>query len=273
MTIERRSGTLERPDCTIHYEVAGTGKAIIFAHGLGGNYLSWFQQVAHFAPHHACITFSHRGFARSSPIAGGPDPAQYAGDLAALVEHLNLTDLRIVAQSMGGWSAIEYALTQPQGLKALVLACTTGTIDLKQMEDPERQRLPEWYRDEFSKAPALFARGIHPACGTRMAQEQPAQHLLYRQIDELNGELDRTLLGAKLMAMRTRNPKELNAVDCPILFVAGDEDIVIPPFAGDAIARVVPRAGVAHIQRAGHSTYFERPAEFNRVVSEFLAAT
>lgn len=35
----RRIGTLERPDCRIHYEVTGSGPAIVFAHGLGGNHL------------------------------------------------------------------------------------------------------------------------------------------------------------------------------------------------------------------------------------------
>ena len=47
----------------------------------------------------------------------------------------------------------------------------------------------------------------------------------------------------------------------------------MPPFAADALAAVVPGARVAHIPDAGHSGYFERPAEFNRIVGEFLATT
>ena len=100
----RRIGKLERPGCTIHYEVTGSGPAIVFAHGLGGNHMSWWQQVAHFSSRFTCVTFAHRGFAPSSAIPGGPDPADYAGDLAALIEHLALADVRLVAQSMGGWS-------------------------------------------------------------------------------------------------------------------------------------------------------------------------
>jgi 3-oxoadipate enol-lactonase len=41
----RRIGTLQRPDCRLHYEVTGEGPAIVFAHGLGGNQLSWWQQA------------------------------------------------------------------------------------------------------------------------------------------------------------------------------------------------------------------------------------
>lgn len=274
MPFLRRTGTLERPGCKIYFEVtgpaAGAAPAIVFAHGLGGNHMSWFQQVAHFAPRFTCVTFAHRGFAPSSAIAGGPDPKDYAGDLAALIAHLGLGDVRVVAQSMGGWTAIEYALTRPRELKALVLACTTGTVDPLRIAEPERSRLPAWIQTEAPKAADLFARGIHPAGGERMAREQPALHLLYRHIDEQNAALDKTALGARLRAIRTRTPEDLREIACPILFVSGAEDIVMPPFAADAIARVVPGAKVAHIAQAGHSAYFERPAEFNAAVEAFL---
>ena len=276
MSFPRRLGTLERPDCKIHYEVTGpsgnANPAIVFAHGLGGNHLSWFQQVAHFANRYTCVTFAHRGFAPSSPLAGGPNPKDYAADLAALIAHLELTDVRVVAQSMGGWTAIEYALTRPRALKALVLAGTTGTVDPQLIEGPERARLASWLQTEATKMPALFARGIHPAAGERMAREQQAMQLLYRHIDDQNASLDKGSLGARLMTARTRKPEDLKQIACPILFISGDEDIVMPPFAADAIARVVPGSKVAHIEDAGHSAYFERAERFNAIVDEFFDA-
>ncbi len=45
----------------------------------------------------------------------------------------------------------------------------------------------------------------------------------------------------------------------------------MPPFASAAIARAVPGASAAMIQKAGHSAYFERPAEFNALVEAFIA--
>ena len=272
-TIKRRLGTLQRPDCAIHYEVTGSGPAIVFAHGLGGNHMSWFQQVAHFAPHFTCVTFAHRGFAPSSPITGGPDPKDYAGDLAALITYLELDDVRVVAQSMGGWTTIEYALTRPRGLKGIVLAGTTGTIDPRQIAEPERSRIDPWIQTEFVKVPKLFERGLHPAAGERMAREQPALNLLYRHIDDQNAALDKNALGAKLMAARTRPPEDLKTIACPIQFIVGDEDILIPAFAADALARATPGAKVAHIANAGHSAYFERPQEFNRILEEFFRTT
>jgi 3-oxoadipate enol-lactonase len=103
----RHTGWIERPDCRIAYQRVGAGPPLVFAHGLGGCFMSWWQQVAHFAPRYTCISFSHRGFWPSSAPPGGPDPAAYAADLAALVDQLNLGEIRLVCQSMGGWTGVE----------------------------------------------------------------------------------------------------------------------------------------------------------------------
>ena len=123
-----KRGTLDRPDCRLYYEASGSGPVLVFAHGLGGNYLSWWQQVPHFRDRYTCVTFSHRGFAPSTAPADGPDPADYVGDLAALVDHIGASDIRIVSQSMGGWCALEYAFAQPKRVAALVLASTAGPV-------------------------------------------------------------------------------------------------------------------------------------------------
>ena len=269
----RRIGTLERPGCTIHYEVTGSGPPIVFAHGLGGNHLSWWQQVAHFSARYTCVTFAHRGFAPSSPIPDGPDPREYAGDLSALIDHLGLIDVRIVAQSMGGWSAVEYAIARPGTLRALVLASTTGTLDPQRMGEPERSRLATWVAESNERRTLWRKQGIHPAAGMRMAAEQPALHLLYWHIDDFNRALDKEALRARMTALRARDPADLAAARCPVLFISSDEDIQIPPFAADAIVRVVPGARVVHIPDAGHSAYLERAAVFNRIVEEFFEGT
>lgn len=267
----RRLGKLDRPGCQIHYEVTGSGPVIVFAHGLGGNHLSWWQQVGHFSSRFTCITFAHRGFAPSSPLSGGPDPSDYADDLAALVDHLEIKEFRLVAQSMGGWTSVEYALKRTGKLKALVLAATTGSLDPRQMREPERSRLVDWQQKAQTTLADYVAKGIHPAAGALMASEQPALHLLYRHIDDMNAGLDKEGIRSRLGANRTRAPEELGAAGCPILFISGDLDLVIPPFAADAMAAVLPNARVVHIPNAAHSAYFERASVFNKLVDDFFA--
>lgn len=185
----KRSGYLKRPDCSIFYEVSGSGPALIFAHGVGGNHLSWWQQVAHFAARYTCVMFSHRGFTPSSTVPGATAPDAFADDLAALVEELKLPEVRLVAQSMGGWTCLEYALR------------------------------------------------------------------------------------AKIFQLRTQSPEVLAQLPVPVLFLAGDEDHVYPCAAGPALAALAPKGRAARVPDTGHSVYFERPAEFNRMVDEFFQTT
>ena len=56
-----KRGFLDRPGCRIYYEITGLGPAIIFAHGLGSNHLTWWQQIPHFSDRYTCVTFAHRG--------------------------------------------------------------------------------------------------------------------------------------------------------------------------------------------------------------------
>ena len=264
-------GFLQRPDTRLYYEVSGSGPGLVFAHGLGGNHLSWWQQVPRFAGRYTCVTFAHRGFAPSDPIQSGPDPANYADDLAALIDHVGLDDVRVVAQSMGGWSAVEYALRRPAKLKALVLAATTGSLDpAKSGIAPGA--LARWMSEADAGRAACAEARAHVAGGARMLREQPAQHFLYAAIDAMNAAMDKEGVRARLGAMRARDLDAAGSIVVPTLFIAGGEDIVIPCIAMPYLAKAMPNARVAEIAEAGHSAYFERPGQFNRLVADFLAA-
>jgi 3-oxoadipate enol-lactonase len=259
----RRAGFLELPDCRLAYEVTGKGPAIVFAHGLGGNLMSWWQQVAHFAARYTCVAFSHRGFFPSSVPDGGPDPAKYAGDLAALVDHLGLGDVRIVCQSMGGFTGMEYALLRPGRVKALVLGGTTGSLDLKTIPGAAPPHDAKAARAE------LLARGINPAAGARMAQEQPALHHLYNHVYGLSTGFDREAVRARLHAARTRAAADFAKAECPVLFLPNDEDVVWP-YHGAVVAAATPNARHATLRHAGHSGHFEQAAAFNALVEAFF---
>lgn len=267
----RRAGWIERPDARIRYEVTGEGPAIVFAHGLGGCLFSWWQQVAHFATRYTCVAFSHRGFFLSTAPASGPDPAEYAGDVAALVDELALGDIRMVCQSMGGWSGVEYALLRPGRVKALVLAATTGSLDPRQMREPERGRLAAWSKASAEARSDLLARNMLPASGARMSEEQPALAQLYQHIYGLTQGFDREALRARLHAARSRPPAAFAAADTPLMFVPSEEDVVIPPFAPAGMAPDIPGARVSPLPRVGHSGHFEHAGAFNAKVDAFFA--
>jgi len=267
----KQSGWLKRPDCSIYYDVQGSGPALVFAHGLGGNHLSWWQQVAHFAPRYTCVAFAHRGFTPSTPVNGATAPDCYADDLAALIDELGLQDVRLVAQSMGGWTCLDYALRFPARVRALVMACTSGVIDPGSVAGFDKAAFAAWTKRSGETAADLEARGILAAGGERMAREQPALATLYRQVYQLTPGDFRLAVRQRIRALRDRPGSLLAQLPMPVLFLNGEEDCVFPSPAGPGLAKAAPQGRHVSVPKAGHSVYFERAAEFNRIVEEFLS--
>jgi 3-oxoadipate enol-lactonase len=263
----RKAGRLRRNGAEIYYEVAGEGPVVIFAHGLGGNHLSWWQQVAHFAPRFTCVVFAHRGFPPSSAVPGKTAPDSYADDLAALIQELSLKDVALVAQSMGGWTCLEYALREPKRVRSLVMASTSGRLDFSQLGNAE---VDEWIRRSTAALADLQSRGVHPAGGERMAREQPALAQLYWQISEMAPASFREEVRERIRQLRTQSPSFLAKLAMPVLFITGDEDWVFPPAAGPALARLAPKGSAVRVPAAGHSVYFERAAQFNDLIGRVL---
>ena len=73
-----------------YYETDGEGPAIVFAHGRGGNHMSWWQQVPVFSKNYRCITFDHRGWGTSTDEPGGPGHGAFVEDLKQLLDYLEV---------------------------------------------------------------------------------------------------------------------------------------------------------------------------------------
>ena len=266
----RATGMLQVDGAHIHFEVSGQGPALVFAHGLGGNHMSWWQQVGRFRDGYTCVTFSHRGFAPSSVVEPHPDPSRYADDLSVLIDHLQLGQVILVGQSMGGWTVVEYCLRYPQRVRGLVLSATVGSIDPGQIASLEPDAMAAWLRASEEAVAQCRAQRVHQAAGLRMAREQPAMHLLYQQIDEQARNLDKEVLRGRLRAMRIRAPADIVATGVPLLVLSPQEDIVIPPPALRALSRAVPGAKFIELPNVGHSPYFEQAQVFNQHLSDFI---
>lgn len=255
------------PDMQLYYEVhgpkPGTAPAIVFAHGMGGNHLSWWQQVPHFATRYACVTFDHRGFGQSVEGENGRGGTAFVDDLQLLLDHLGIERATLVAQSMGGWTCLGFALRHPSRVERLVMCDTHGGLAADDIAQA-------W----MAARPALadLPPGVHPAAGARMFREQPELHFLYAQINDLNPVRSPSDLLALLAAAGSPKPEEVASLDVPVLFIAGEEDIVIPPRVCDLAAGYFRNARVEHVPQAGHSVYFERPQVFNEIVERFVRA-
>ena len=239
----------------LYYEMHGHGPAVVFAHGAGGNHLSWWQQVPVFVSKYRCITFDHRGFGQSPDVPNGPGSQAFAEDLKHLLDHLQLERALLVAQSMGGRTCLGFTLAYPERVPALVLADTTGGFSDARMAQLRAEG--EAALAGANPPPRTYAR--------HFPQEQPAPAFLYEQIRALNPPRHE-------VAVPGPPTEQVRALRTPTLLIVGEHDVIAPPAMMKMFQRYIPHAHLAEVAGAGHSVYFEKPEEFNRIVLEFFAA-
>ncbi|TAK56992.1 MAG: alpha/beta hydrolase, partial [Dehalococcoidia bacterium] len=205
----------------LYYESHGEGPAVVFAHGAGGNSLSWWQQVPFFARRFRCITFDHRAFGRSRDGHGDAQLGRrgFHDDLRDLLDHLGIDDARVVAQSMGGRTAVGFALRNPGRCRGIVFAGTTGGA----VDDEVRELQEEYRRSETGRLP-LMKRALAPA----FRDEAPDRDFLYRSIARLNPPRARDFL-APIPGYRGSSAQRLAGTGFPILFLVGEHDAITPP--------------------------------------------
>ena len=96
----------------------GTGDPLLLVHGWGGDSRAWsglsFEG-------RRVVTVDLRGHGRSPVLRHGYRPADYAKDLAALVERLELGPVVAIGHSMGGQIVAELALEHPDLVAAVVV--------------------------------------------------------------------------------------------------------------------------------------------------------
>jgi 3-oxoadipate enol-lactonase len=244
----------------LYYEIHGDGPPLVLAHGAGGNHLSWWQQVPILSQHFRCVTFDHRGFGSSHDLLAGPGADSYIEDLRQLLDHLGIERTALVAQSMGGWTSLGFASRYPDRVTALALCDTTAGID-----HPEVARVMNALQSDMPRPLTMI---LQRAYSVQFPQQEPAKCFLYQQISALNVNVPSDLL-AKLMAMRHRVEPLIDR-RVPTLLLVGEEDVLTPAKTMELMARQIPHARLVRVAGAGHSVYFERPDEFNRIVFDFL---
>ena len=241
----------------LYYESTGEGPVVTFLHGAGGNHISWWQQIPVFSQRYRCITIDHRGFNRSTdPMQAGA--SRFVDDLEALLDRLGIERSALVSQSMGGRTALGFAVRHPERVTALALCDNWGG-----MHWPEMQQ----------KADALRAARIEdpPApggMGKLCRAKHPRGAFLYQQIQGLNPPRAES---ATAPSADAPVPEQLRALQVPTLFLVGSDDPLAPPAIIRDVCAIHPNAEYVEVSGSGHSVYFEDAPAFNNHIGRFLA--
>jgi pimeloyl-ACP methyl ester carboxylesterase len=242
-------------------DTGGSGVPLVLLHAATGSSQVWEHQLPAFTTAgYRVIAYDRRGFGRSTSVSSGAQPGTGADDLHALIAHLGIDRFHLLGTAAGGFVALDYALSFPQQLRSLVFANSIGGIqDEEYVELGRRLRPPQ-----FSALPPEL-RELGPSY--RAANPQgTARWMELARTNQPEGQ------PAPAQAMRNRITfSALESIKVPTLLLTGDADMYAPPPVLRLFAARIKNSESVIVPEAGHSTFWEQPAAFNKAVLDFVS--
>ena len=216
----------------LHYTEHGSGEPLILLHGNSEDSSYFERQITFFQNRYRVIAVDTRGHGKSPRGTAPLTLNQFADDLRAFMDELNIASAHILGFSDGANVAMLFALAHPTRVKSLVL--NGGNLFPEGLTEQTRREIDE----EYEQAVA--------------ANDESLLELLRLMIDEPHID-----------------PVQLSELSMPTLVVAGTDDMIEETHTR-LIAESIPNAQLAIIEGT-HFVAFENSDAFNRVVSEFLS--
>jgi len=250
-----------------HYEIEGTGPALIFVSGLGGTAAYWQPQLAAFAQHYTVVTYDQRGAGSSDHPAGPYSIDTLVEDLLALITALKLDRPALIGHSTGGAIGQLLAARQPELLSGMVQYASWAKSDshFNWCFRMRRALLLGSTMEEYVHGSALFlyppehiqahAETLSPGL-LASAPRFPARDVVLSRIDAI---------------MAHDATAQLASIQTPTLVLCAQDDILTPPYQSRFLAQHIPGAELKIVPQGGHSFSESETSLFNQITLEFIA--
>ena len=257
----------------LYYEVAGEGHPFTLIHGGLVDRRLWDDQFDAFAQHYRVIRYDIRGFGNSSVITHGD--FTMVDDLYHLLQFLHIEKTYLMGLSLGGGISIDFTLAHPEMVDALITV-GAGVSGFEWPGGEEEQKLMEIINAAIKAGDFERVVEIENRIWTDGPNRTPDQvdATVRNRIREMN------LHNYLLQPGDTPSPRpqeqpaysRLADIHAPTLVIVGDEDVVPIQQLAETLATSIPGAKKAVIHNTAHHPNMEQPAQFNRIVLDFLAS-
>jgi pimeloyl-ACP methyl ester carboxylesterase len=246
---------LNRDGVDIHYEVHGSGPALILTHGYSSTSAMWQGQIEALSKRHRLILWDMRGHGQSD-YPDNPEAyseAHTVGDIAALLDTVGTDKAIIGGLSLGGYMSLAFHRAHPERVRALLIIDTGPGFK----KDDAREVWNKRARDTGDR----FEREGLDMLKSLSAERASVTHRNAKGL---------ALAARGMLAQRdARVIESLPGIKVPSLVVVGADDT---PFlaASDYIAAKIPGAQKVVIPNAGHAVNIDQPQAFIDAVLPFM---
>jgi pimeloyl-ACP methyl ester carboxylesterase len=263
--------TLERRDAMIHYEVAGSGRPVVFVSGWATGRGCWTPAVERLGRQFRCVTYDPRGVGDSeADETASFELEAHVDDLAALCEAEGIFDAHLVGHELGGRVAAIAARMHPQIAATLTVVGWWGPAEIE-------TALGGFER--FRQAASLLLRdlGAFPILRNVVAWSyrrvpEPHRTALFEQFASLDVRAAYlTVLGAADSSANALFEDAVRRLAIPTLLVQGDEDREAARAGLRALFERLSHVDLATVHGAGPLPMLEYPAAFARTLAGFFA--
>ena len=263
-------------DLQVHYNDLGEGtETVVMLHGSGPGATGWANFSSNLEP---LVAAGYRVILLDCPGWGKSDAIVCTGSrseinarcLKGLVDALGLERVHIIGNSMGGHSAVAFALANPTRVGKLILmgGGTGGPSQFVPMPTEGIKLLQGLYRDptieNLKKMMAVFV----------FDSSSLTEELFQARLDNMLARRDHLENFTKSLAA---NPKQfpdvgprLGEIKAQTLIIWGRDDRFVPMDVGLRLVWGLPNAEMHIFNRCGHWAQWEHADKFNRMVLDFL---
>lgn len=263
-------------DLNIHYNDTESGEeVVVMLHGSGPGASGWANFNRNIQPlteaGYRVILMDSPGWSKSDAIVNdGSRSHLNARVLKGLVDALDLNRIHIIGNSMGGHSAVAFALEYPEHVDKLILmgGGTGGGSLFTPMPAEGIKRIGKLYRDptmeNLKEMMDIFV----------FDTSNLTEELFQTRLDNILARRDHL---ENFVKSSQANPKQfpdvghrLGEVANETLIVWGRDDRFVPMDTGIRLVNGLQRAELHIFNRCGHWVQWEYADKFNRMVLDFL---
>jgi esterase len=250
----------------LHYKESGQGRAVILLHGLFGSSDNWHHIMLKLAELFHVFAVDQRNHGQS-PHSDEMDYPLMAADLNRFMAAHGLETAMVIGHSMGGKTAMQFALQFPERVEKLIVA------------DMAPRAYAPVYQKVFAAQLALDLKSFATRQEIEDALAPAIPSLVLRRFLLKNLGRDSTgqfcwkinLRGISDNYLQLGRPVSAPAPFAkPALFIRGGKSDYINPEDESLIHELFPQAEIQNIAEAGHWVHADTPDAFVRLVLSFL---